>query len=58
VTFEILEAGPRRLHKVRIFKQLALTAPDKPLLLAAPDDGPEPESIKRDGATLRDARAA
>ncbi len=58
VTFEILEAGPRRLHKVRIFKQLALTAPDKPLLLAAPGEGSAPESIKRDGATLRDARAA
>ena len=58
VTFEIMEAGPRRLHKVRIFKQLALTAPDKQLLLAAPEDGAEPESIGRDGAALRDARAA
>jgi CBS domain containing-hemolysin-like protein len=58
VTFEILEAGLRRLHKVRIFKQLALTAPDKPLLLAAPESGAASESIKRDGATLRDARAA
>lgn len=58
VTFEILEAGPRRLHKVRIFKQLVLAAPDKPLLLPAPEGGPEPESMKRDGATLRDARAA
>ena len=58
VTFEIMEAGLRRLHKVRIFKQLALTAPDKQLLLAAPEDGAEPESIGRDGAALRDARAA
>ena len=58
VTFEIMEAGPRRLHKVRIFKQLALTAPDKQLLLTAPEDGLAPESIKRDGASLRDARAA
>ena len=58
VTFEILEAGPRRLHKVRIFKQLALTAPDKQLLLAASEDGAEPKSIERDGAALRDARAA
>ena len=58
VTFEIMEAGPRRLHKVRIFKQLALTAPDQQLLLTAPEDGLTPESIKRDGAALRDARAA
>ena len=57
VTFEILEAGLRRLHKVRIFKQLALTAPDKQLLLAAPE-GSAPKSIETDGATLRDARAA
>ena len=58
VTFEIMEAGPRRLHKVRIFKQLALTAPDKQLLLTAPEDGLAPEPIKEDGAALRDARAA
>jgi CBS domain containing-hemolysin-like protein len=58
VTFEIMEAGPRRLHKVRIFKQLALAAPDKPLLLAAPEDGLEPDSIKRDSAAHRGARAA
>ncbi len=58
VTFEIVEAGPRRLHKVRIFKQLALSAPDKPLLLAAPGDESGPEFAKRDGSTLRDARAA
>lgn len=36
VTFEILETGPRRLHSVRISKQLALAAPDTPLLLPAP----------------------
>ena len=59
VTFEIMEAGPRRLHKVRIFKQRALAAPDTPLLLPAPSDGSEPGSaIKRDSAALRDARAA
>src|SRR5262249_3564252 len=37
VTFEILEAGPRRLHKVRIFKQRCLPAPDAPLLLPSPN---------------------
>jgi CBS domain containing-hemolysin-like protein len=36
VTFEILEAGPKRLHTVRISKQLALPSPDKPLLLEPP----------------------
>ena len=39
VTFEILEAGPRRLHSVRIPKQLALVAPDTPLLLPPPGRG-------------------
>ncbi len=39
VTFEILEAGPRRLHTVRISKPLALGAPDKPRLLPAPENG-------------------
>ena len=59
VTFEIMEAGPRRLHKVRIFKQRALTAPDTPLLLPPPGEGSEPGSaVKRDSAALRDARAA
>ncbi len=59
VTFEIMEAGPRRLHKVRIFKQLALAGPDTPLLLPAPEDGSEPASVKKGGsAALRDARAA
>ncbi|MFY9641349.1 MAG: hemolysin family protein [Rhodomicrobium sp.] len=37
VIFEILEAGPRRLHTVRISKQLALAGPDAPLLLPAPE---------------------
>jgi magnesium and cobalt transporter len=37
VTFEILEAGPRRIHTVRILKPRALPAPDAPLLLAAPN---------------------
>ncbi len=37
VTFEILEAGPRRLHTVRISKHRSLPAPDTPLLLPAPN---------------------
>ncbi|HZV20389.1 MAG TPA: hemolysin family protein [Hyphomicrobiales bacterium] len=40
VTFEILDASPRRLHKVRILSQRALAAPDKPLLLSAPASQP------------------
>jgi CBS domain containing-hemolysin-like protein len=36
VTFEIMEAGPRRLHTVRILKPRALPTPDKPLLLEPP----------------------
>jgi magnesium and cobalt transporter len=39
VVFEVLEAGPRRLHSVRILKQPALAAPGKPLLLPAPEAG-------------------
>ncbi|WP_164729995.1 hemolysin family protein [Rhodomicrobium lacus] len=58
VTFEIVEAGPRRLHTVRIFKQRGLNGPEKPLLLPAPEGenslGGEPASR----ADLRDARAA
>ena len=57
VTFEILEAGPRLVQKVRIFKQRALAAPDKPLLLPAPEDSP-PDAAKSKQAALRDARAA
>ncbi len=57
VTFEILEAGPRRLHTVRISKQLALASPDKPLLLAAPDGGyGDKESGRKSG--LHGAKAA
>jgi magnesium and cobalt transporter len=47
VTFEILEAGPRRLHTVRIAKQLVLAAPDTPLLLPSPEgeqDGTQHDS--------------
>ncbi|MGA7326500.1 MAG: hemolysin family protein [Rhodomicrobium sp.] len=38
VTFEIVEAGPRRLHTVRISKQRTLPSPETPLLLPSPDD--------------------
>ncbi len=55
VTFEILEAGPRRLHTVRILKQRALPSPDKPLLLPLPGGEPLPESGHASGV---DARAA
>jgi magnesium and cobalt transporter len=55
VTFEIVEASPRRLHTVRIFKQRGLNAPEKPLLLPAPDGETAPDA---DGAGLQDARAA
>jgi CBS domain containing-hemolysin-like protein len=58
VTFEILEAGPRRLHSVRILKQRALTAPEKPLLLPAPDGAPVIEPPRLDDVDFRDARAA
>ena len=57
LTFEVLEAGPRRLHTVRIHKQRALPAPDTPLMLPAPDAEPAPESPKESSA-LRDAKAA
>jgi CBS domain containing-hemolysin-like protein len=56
VAFEVLEAGPRRLHKVRIFRQLSLAPPSHEggakLLLPAP----ESEPAKQRG--LADARAA
>jgi CBS domain containing-hemolysin-like protein len=58
VTFEILEAGPRRLHTVRILKQRALTAPDKPLLLPSPDGEPALESPNQESSALGDAKAA
>lgn len=37
VSFEILEAGPRRLHTVRILKQRALPSPDSQLFLPPPE---------------------
>jgi CBS domain containing-hemolysin-like protein len=54
VTFEILEAGPRRLHTVRISKQHALGAPDTPLLLPPPENGLDGEP----GGSLHGAKAA
>lgn len=57
VTFEILEAGPRLVQKVRIFKQRALVGPDKPLLLPAPEDAAQ-DAAQSKPAALRDARAA
>ncbi len=57
VTFEILEAGPRRLHTVRISKQRALGAPERPRLLPAPDEQQLLPAPNGDGA-LKGARAA
>lgn len=54
VTFEIVEAGPRRVHTVRIFKQRSLAAPEQPLLLPAPEGEPPPSADD----VLHDARAA
>ncbi len=58
VTFEILEAGPRRLHTVRISKQLALAAPDTPLLLPAPENDRDGEQSANRQAGLGGAKAA
>jgi magnesium and cobalt transporter len=58
VTFEILEAGPRRLHTVRIFRQRALSAPDKPLLLAPPDGESAPDAGAGHNSGVRNAKAA
>jgi magnesium and cobalt transporter len=52
VIFEIVDAGPRRVHTVRIHKQRSLEAPEQPLLLPAPDG-----AARADDA-LGDARAA
>jgi CBS domain containing-hemolysin-like protein len=60
VSFEILEAGPRRLHTVRVLKQRALPAPDARLLLPAPD-GEAEDDIQRGSdhrRQLTDAKAA
>ncbi|MGO9174331.1 MAG: hemolysin family protein [Rhodomicrobium sp.] len=54
VTFEILEAGPRRLHTVRISKQHALGAPDTPRLLPPPENGLNGDP----GGSLHGAKAA
>ncbi len=57
VTFEILDAGPRRLHSVRILKQRALSAPEKPLLLTSPEAVNE-NSAKKLGSSLGGVKAA
>jgi magnesium and cobalt transporter len=58
VVFEILEAGPRRLHSVRILKQLALAAPESPLLLPAPEAGQAGKPDSRQKPAGRGIRAA
>ncbi len=58
VTFEIVDAGPRRVHTVRIYKQRRLGAPEQPLLLPPPDDGPATPAPEGDGPSLHNARAA
>jgi magnesium and cobalt transporter len=58
VTFEILEAGPRRLHTVRISKQLALPSPDKPLLLEPPEGGQPGDAPRGQEPGLHGAKAA
>jgi len=58
VTFEILEAGPRRLHTIRIFKQRVISGPEKPLLLPAPDGHGGRDTDAVSSADIRDARAA
>jgi magnesium and cobalt transporter len=58
VVFEILEAGPRRLHSVRILKQLALAAPDTPLLLPAPEAGQAGKSGPRQKPAGHGVKAA
>jgi magnesium and cobalt transporter len=56
VTFEILEASPRRLHSVRVVKQPALEAPEAPLLLPSPEG--EKDSEQGNGRAIPGARAA
>ena len=58
VTFEILEAGPRRLHSIRILKQLSLPAPDAPLLLPAPESAQAAKPDGRAGTGIHGAKAA
>jgi CBS domain containing-hemolysin-like protein len=58
VTFEILEAGPQRLHTVRISKPLTLAAPEKPLLLPPPEGGQAEDPPGGRESGLRGAKAA
>lgn len=55
IAFEVLEASPRRVHKIRIIRQRALPAPegeDKPLLLlTAPGGQGSGEQGKRNAAS-------
>jgi magnesium and cobalt transporter len=58
VTFEILEAGPKRIHTVRILRPRALPAPEAPLLLAGPDTRTPDEDGKRPANGTQGAKAA
>ncbi len=58
VTFEILEAGPRRLHSIRISKPRALAAPETPLLLPAPEKKADKENGRRRDKGMNGAKAA
>jgi len=60
VTFEVLEAGARRIHKVRIYKQLALPSPHgdgETKLLPAPQNSSDSDSSAVNAA-LPKTRAA
>jgi CBS domain containing-hemolysin-like protein len=58
VTFEVIEAGPRKLHRVRILKPLALPAGETPLLLPAPDDRSRQENVQTRKNGMNGAKAA
>ncbi len=58
VTFEVLEAGPRRLHSIRITKPAALAAPDTPLLLPGPDSERDGKADSGPDTRDLDVRAA
>jgi magnesium and cobalt transporter len=58
VVFEIMEAGPRRLHSVRILKMPALAAPDTPLMLPAPEAGQTSKAEPRQKPAGRGIKAA
>jgi magnesium and cobalt transporter len=58
VTFEILEAGPRRLHTVRILKQRALPPPDKKLRQPGPGGEMSGNAENENSSNLHGAQAA